>query len=307
MKKKISKSTVLLINVVVSLIGIITILSGLAVDENAKLKSLLEAVGIGLIATGGVNFLDKTFTNEIYEDAAKPGFIRIVSNARHTGTSDVHLKKYDASKIDIVGINLGRCLEEITEDSQKKIIKHIFSGRLERFRLMLLHPDSGFIKQRALEDNVNEADLKRRQKESVKLCIKFYKLLKEYKISKGINKNQKSALIEIRLIDLSPHIAMERYDNEIYWGLYTSDAVGFRSPVFQVKQIDNDVLFEQLKKHFNGLINKRLDQTFDNVLVKMIINELTLNMDLINKIFSEQQQQEKIKDFLRGNGSIDDI
>lgn len=300
MKKKISKSTVLLINVVVSLVGMLLISFGLTIEENARFKSLLEAVGIGLIATGGVNLLDKQLSEDVIEEKENEGFIRIVSNERLVGMSDVHPKKYTASKVDIVGINLERCLEEISGDPQQKMVRHIFSGNLDRIRLLLLHPNASFIKQRALEDNLSEFELHRRQKESVKLCINFYLLLKSYQNSsafKDRNTNQKSATIEIRLIDFSPHITMERYDEELYWGLYTSDAIGLKSPIFKATQSGNPVLFEQLKKHFIGLRTKSIN-SIDNILVRMVMNDLHLNTELVYSIFSKPEEREVIKKLL---------
>ncbi len=278
---KLHKSNILLINTLVSLLGLVIVLIGIVFGENnPKVKAFLDPVGIGLIASGGVNFLDKVFTQENDEDSSNT--IKIVATQRTNLDPRIHYKKYSAKKIDIVGVNLDQCLREILEDPHKKMIKNIFSGKTERLRLLFVDPNAQFISQRALEDGVRESEIVGRQRDSIKMCIEFYKLLK-YERDQRLHNNETNGhcKVEIRLIDFCPHITIERYDDQCYWGLYTSDDIGVHSAIFRVSSKENDVLFEQLKKHFYGLQTKHLDDTQDNRLLSMTLGKPWLNEPLV--------------------------
>ena len=294
---KLDKSKILLINTVVGLVGLILVLISITTENNPKMRVLLEAVGTGLIASGGVNFLDKLFTQETSEnDMSK--LIKILDTQRSKIDSSIHEKKYSATKVDIVGINLNNCLKEIVDDPRQRMIKHIFSGKAERLRLLLVNPNAPFIKQRALEDNMSEVELKRRQQDSIKICISFYKKLRE-KRQDAIKKDEfnGTSYVEIRLIDFCPHITIERIDDESYWGLYTSDTIGINSPMFKACKNENDALFEQLKKHFIGLRTKSLNNLEDNILLRMTIDELFFNKPLAQSSLDFNEDQ--LKDLLK--------
>lgn len=280
---KLQKSKILLINTVVSLLGVVIVFIGTVffdkVDESKK-KSVLDAIGIGLIASGGVNFLDKVFAQENKEDDISQ--VEILEKRRFNVDARIHKKKYSARNIDIVGVTLSSCLHQIVEDPRRQMIKNIFSGKTECLRLFFVNPNASFIIQRALEDGISVDKIKGRQKESIKMCVKFYKLLKDERDKRHHNHEiNGNCNVEIRLIDFCPYITIERYDNESYWGLYTSDTVGLNSIVFKVPKQKNYELFEQLRKHFDGLQAKSLEKTKDNILLSMTLEELTLNESLV--------------------------
>ncbi|MDJ0601606.1 MAG: hypothetical protein QNJ37_22515 [Crocosphaera sp.] len=276
-----NKSNILLINTLVSLLGLVIVLIGIVFEENnPKVKAFLDPVGIGLIASGGVNFLDKVLAQENNEDSGSK--VEILATQRIRVDARIHDKKYSAKKIDIVGVNLNNCLREIVEEPHKQMIKNIFSGKTERLRLLFVDPNAQFISQRALEDGIPESEIIRRQRESIRMCISFYKLLKYERDQRHHNhETDGNCNVEIRLIDFCPHITIERYDDECYWGLYTSDDVGVHSAIFKISSKGNDILFEQLKKHFSGLQTKRFDDTQDNLLLKMTLGKLWLNEPLV--------------------------
>ncbi|MDJ0729524.1 MAG: hypothetical protein QNJ33_05965 [Crocosphaera sp.] len=277
---KLHKSNILLINTLVSLLGLVIVLIGIVFEENnPKVKAFLDPVGIGLIASGGVNFLDKVFTQENDEDSSNK--VEMVGKNR-TKLLRVHDKQYSAKEIDIVGVNLNDCLRGITKDPYQKMIKNIFSGKTESLTLLFVDPNAQFISQRAREDGVGEPEIIGRQRESIKMCIEFYKLLKDERDQRlHNNETNGHCKVEIRLIDFCPHITIERYDDECYWGLYTSDDIGVHSAMFKVSSKENDPLFEQLKKHFYALQTKHLDDTEDNLLLRMTLGQPWLNEPLV--------------------------
>ena len=298
MRKKLDPAMILLIQVLVTMCGLILIVLGLSLENNSNRKSFVDNVGVGLIATGGVNLLGKLLEQEDKPEM-KPGYVRIVSTERRNVAVDIHAKKFSAKKIDIVGVNLEGCLKDITNDPNERMLKHLFSGHCSRLRLLLLHPGSRYMEQRALEDNISGAEMKRRQKNSVKLCVKFYSALKRYKENYNQGGNQSrnnSATVEIRLIYLAPHITVERYDNEIYWGLYTSEGLGYHSPMFMISQQENSDLFEQIKKNFNGLRTKKIHrEKEENLLVHMVMDDGELNEGLLKGILEEDEVKEILK------------
>ena len=288
---KLEKSKILLINTVVGLVGVILVLLSVNAENNPKLKTMLEAIGTSLIVSGGVNFLDKLLDQEIKEQNSPIETVTIKTHKRNNIGQDVHEGKYKAKKVDIVGISLSQCLQEIVDDPRQRMINRLVRGETERLRLLFIHPNAPFIKQRALEDGIKPEKLENQQKESIKLCIEFYKKLKnrlDKAKSDGDSYDAKS-YVEIRLIDLCPHITLERFDNETYWGLYMAHSVGLNSPMFKITKEQNDELFEQLKNHFKELTTKKLNPNNNNVLLQMTMGHLYFNIPLAESIFGADE------------------
>ncbi len=283
--KKLSKQTILLINVVIALVGIILVFIGV-IGNQPITSTLLEAIGTSLIATGGVNFMDRFLTPEEPIQG-----VRIIALKRGAVDPAIYTGKYRAEKIDIVGISLSECLREFVNDPAQKMINNILFHQA-RLRLLFLHPDSDFLKQRAIEDRIPENVLRERQRNSVELSILFFKTLRDrYEIEKS-----KGTLgpaigeVDIKLIDRCPYFSMYRVDDDFYWGLYASYTTGIDSPLFLVTNEQHAELFNQLKKHFNHMLATDLCPS-DNLLVNMGIAGPALNRDLAEKLLGPNALQ----------------
>jgi hypothetical protein len=306
---KLPKSTILLINVVLILIGLIMLAVSFPLHNvNPSLQStnqsmvsiaaILDAIATGLIATGGVNLLDKSLTE-------KPtATVEIVALKRTKVPPKIHDKKYHSAKVDLLGMSLSDCLDEIVNDRNQAMISHIFEHGV-RLRMIFVNPNASVIAQRAVEDNLGDYNiLCNHQKRSVELCVKFYKLLKKKYEEKERQVTKPVGSVLIKLTDFCPHFALERYDNEIYWGLYTADTIGMQAPLFLTTKINNDDseddLHDQLKKHFVSLLEKdmRYSSTdkMDNFLVRMVLGEPMLNFQLAEVLLGKDRLQQLMGD-----------
>jgi hypothetical protein len=149
--------------------------------------------------------------------------------------------------------------------------------------------------QKFIEDNkTNEEDKEasfKKQISSVENCVVFYKLLcVRYQLALKDNTHPRG-VIQIKLIHFCPHITIERYDNDIYWGLYTADMAGEYAPMFLTSLDDNYVLYDKLKKHFNSLFAKDFSNSMaqSNVLISMESSEPILNHELAEKILGKER------------------
>lgn len=290
---KLNRREVILINVVITLVGVIVVFIG-TIAGVPILSTLLEAIGTGLIATGGVNFLDRLLAERPQTDG-----VIMVAGTRRSLDLNIHVRKYRADKVDILGMSLSDCLREIADNPNQTMINPMVNRVLfnnTRLRLLFVHPDSEYVSQRAMEDNTgDETELRERQKQSVEYCILFYKRLAEhYQVAlenKVIDKPRGS--VQIKLLEFCPYMTIERYDNDIYWGLYTSDIAGINAPMFLTNRDENYLLYDRLKNHFVGLLNKNLrsnnHSSKDYFLVKMELGMPLLNRELAESILGEKR------------------
>ena len=160
----------IVVNIGLSLVGVVCILMGIIVGDTL-LKPLLEAIGIGLLAAGAVNILDRSLTLEP-PPVAIPR-IEVVTERRIATPQDILNLKYEAAKVDIIGVSLTHALEEIINDPRQKIINRLLKHNLQ-LRLFMVHPFSEYLKQRAREDKQDIVELVNSQKHSVELCVKLF-------------------------------------------------------------------------------------------------------------------------------------
>ena len=106
--------------------------------------------------------------------------IQMVSHSRASRDQDIHKLKRTARKIDMAGISLKDFWEEITHDPDQKMINRIVNEDI-RFRVIFVHPDAAYLTQRWVEDDKESLDeLRDIQKDTVELCVTFYKNLTNY-------------------------------------------------------------------------------------------------------------------------------
>jgi len=285
---KFDKPKIILINLVLIAVGFVFIFWG-ASSASQKVMTILEAIGTGLIATGGVNLLDRLLT-----ESPKPSDVSLVSMMRMTMDRKIHDQKDKATKIDILGVSVTDCLNEIIKDPEKRLIKNILNQPNTRVRILFVNPNSQFLHQRAFEDGLSSVEeLKKRQNTSLESCVTLYKnILKIYNHAK----EQDGAFdpmgtLSIKLIDSCPYITIERYDFDIYWGIYTSDTPGKKAPIFLTRKDENYDLYEKLKIHFVHLHDKDFREDADissdklegdNFVVRVAQNGPWLNVSLVN-------------------------
>jgi len=238
-----------MIYLVISLIGIISMFVSVTIESNVWSK-FFEAVGIGFLVSGIVYILDQLFSEKTKTDG-----IQMIASTRAAIPDHVYRRKYHAEKVDIGAVSLTGCLTEIVNDSKQTMINRVLFNHT-RLRLLFVHPDSPYLKQRAMEDGISEQALRERQRHSVELCVIFMKQLEDRYRTAVEEHDFNPGSVEIKLIDFCPYITIDRADDEIYWGMYTSETVGLNSPMFSVTKDQNYALYDQLKKHFDSLREK---------------------------------------------------
>jgi len=280
---KLDRRHILLVNVLLIAIGVIFLLWAIiAVQTNGKI--FLEAIGIGLIAAGGVNFIDKFFSEKEKEDD-----IKLVSPQRSDADPLIYMTKYRAKKVDIFGVSVTEVFNEFLNDQGEDIVDRVFSHRL-RLRMVFVHPDADFLNQRAGEDHISAEELRNRQLNSIKLAIRFYKkLLDEYNLRvKKKGKMSKMGSLEILLIKACPYVSIYRVDNKIYWGLYASHKSGTESPLFLSEKREETGMFDFIKEHYYTHVNNK--ERFDDLhLIKMTLRdrEPYLNRNLVDHLLGK--------------------
>ena len=283
---KLDRPKILLINLLLIAGGVIFVLSG-ALGVQGTASAILLAIGTSLIATGGVNLLDRLFT-----ESPKTS-VSLVSLMRMTMDRRIHDKKDNAKVVEILGISLTECLCEINNDPKHEVVKHILTIPETRIRMMFIHPKARFLKQRYLEDNFPRLDdLLERQRQSMEACVELYHILCQfYKHEKDLDRNfEPKGSLAIKLIEACPYVSMERYDDQVYWGIYTSDTPGKKAPIFLTRQDDDPKLFDKFKKHFNALFDRGYEEVSKgengasedhNIVLRVGQNGVWLNTDLV--------------------------
>ena len=239
-----------LANLVIGLAGIIGILSGILIG-GSFVQPLLESIGIGLLAAALVNLLDRVLILE-----APVQRIEVVAEQRNAIPDQILDRKFKAKKVDIIGVSLNHFLYELTRDSGKVIISRLLQHNLQ-LRIFLVNPASKYLEQRAFEDNEERNELVEHQKEAVKDCIKFYEhLLGSYNALKKAGKldTHLTGSLQIILLDCCPYVTVYRVDDDIYWGVYTSNKSGVDLPLFKTSLVQDPILFNHLHEHIHGLI-----------------------------------------------------
>ena len=280
---KLPKSTIIAIDFVIISIGLATVSLG------AGGPILWEAIGTSLIATGGVGLL-----SHLLSESPKIDGIKMVASTRNLMPPDIHNKKTKAKKIEMAGVSLTGFLREIADDQNQTIVNRVLTENV-RLRVAFVHPDSPYLIQRAMEDNRNNVDsLRQLQLESVEYCLQFYKHLKKQYLSaksRGIIEKPKG-VVQAKLIDFCPYITIERYDGEIYWGLYTSDSAGEYAPMFLASRNESYVVYDKLKLHFNDLLNKhtgKMSKNRDLFLISMESGEPWCNRELSEQLLGKEK------------------
>lgn len=270
-----------LINIVVVLSGLILLLV-MGYFVNPTLRTLLEAVGTSLIAAGFISYLIRRFYSEQQREA-----IEVIAERRVTRENEDRRIKYSAKEVDIVGIALSRGLKELATDSDQRMLKRILFENA-RVRLMFLNPLAIYAEQRAVEDGVPVAELRKILKQSMVYCVAIHERLQKLYQSAVDSKTlqrSKTGSLEIRVIDMCPHFTIYRTDELLLWGIYTSAFRGLDSAVLRVPR-EQDILFGQLSTHFSKLWDKSLSgPSGSNCLVRYYDPHVpTLNQEILKKV-----------------------
>jgi hypothetical protein len=248
-----SRKQIVVLNVVLLIFGLCIVAYGLALVPNPVVSGLLNAFGTTLAATGSITLLDHVLREK--PTLLGPELIRM---RRKDVPKTIHNLKETASKVDMLGISLTDFLAEVVKDRTHDLLHNVLNNTESRVRIMFMHPNAPFLRQRSFEDDDHTlATLLDRQTESLKYCIQLYALL-ENKLKEEKKRSPqfepRGSLI-IKLIEACPYISYERYDKEIYWGLYSSDSPGNACPIFLTTSKDED-MYEKLKAHFLTLLQK---------------------------------------------------
>jgi hypothetical protein len=250
----------IVVNVTLCLVGVISIQAGI-INNGPLVRPLLDAIGIGLLAAGAVNILDRTLTLEPPPTPPAPvPRIEVVAEKRLATPQEILDLKYKAAKVDLIGVSLNHVFKELINDPRQGIIDRLLSHNLQ-LRLFILHPDSIYLEQRAREDKLDIAKLVERQRQAVRLCVDFYEQLRaRYDSAKdlGILDTHMTGSLQIKLLDFCPYITIYRVDDDIFWGLYTSHTTGVDLPLFKTSMNHDPGLYKHLHEHIHGLMDRDL-------------------------------------------------
>lgn len=270
------------VNIGFCTVGVISILIGI-INGGMIARPLLESLGIGLIAAGAVNILDRAIT--LAPQPLPLSRIEVVAETRLTIPESILDSKYKAAKVDLIGISLTHFLEEQIDDPRHKIINRLLFNNL-RLRVYMVHPDSKYLEQRAHEDKWEISELVRRQKKGVELCVKFYEQLHNaYQTARqnGTLNTHLTGKLQIKLLDFCPYLTIYRIDEQdIYWGIYTSDTSGINLPLFKTSASIDPALHKNLHQHIHGLMER--DLKYPDLVSMPEMGEPVLNQKLVSEI-----------------------
>lgn len=182
--------------------------------------------------------------------------IHLVTPRRRELPKEFHNRKYTTDKFDLLAVAVKDCLKEMATDPENKMVKRILRDGA-RCQIIFVHPNSAFLRQRAKEDKADEKDVIKLQRDSIKYVVMFHKKLQAF-IEQENPDPSGFGNVQIRLIDTNPYVTIERFGDEINWGLYTASDEGKNCAMFTVtdKQDDNQSkVFDQLKHHFYALLD----------------------------------------------------
>ncbi|MCC6300061.1 MAG: hypothetical protein IT314_12240 [Anaerolineales bacterium] len=288
---KLDRRMILLVNIGLALLGVALDAISYSMEETFG-RFFMESVGVGLIATGFVNFFDKLLV-----EAERDVEIEIVAMERARTNQTIYKLKYQHEKVDILGVSIGSVLKELADDPQNEMVDRILRHST-RLRLMCVHPESPFLVQRAHEDQTSWEDLHHRQIQSVEKIVKFYKNLDtayQRETMLGTIRHGNVGSVEIRLINDCPYLSVYRVDDAIYWGLYTTSKSGHDSPLFMSRKLDKDGMFELLKDHIYALLSS--EGADAGTILKMAMKDRppTLNRLLAEQILGKERVDELLK------------
>jgi hypothetical protein len=231
---------------------------------------------------------------------------RLVTPKRKELPKEFHDRKYATDKFDLLAVAVKDCLREIAQDPENKMVKRILCDSA-RCHIIFVHPNSDFLLVRAKEDMADAETVKKLQKDSVKYVVTFYRKLKTFLEQENLDSN-KFGNVQIRLIDTNPYVTIERFGDEINWGLYTSTDIGRDCAMFTVKDNQDDkqskAVFEQIRKHFHALLdhgvplltlaNGVLEELNYNAL-KAIFTAEELNDNALKALFTAEELDRLLK------------
>lgn len=268
------------INALITAGGIILLFAGGYIPIPI-IRTIIEALGTSAIVTAAINFLDRLITE-------RPEGVGVLANSRHMVPQRIHDRKYRSKHVDLLGVSMTTCLQEFVNDRQADFSEQILLGNDVRFRMLFVHPCSPFLDEREVEDNTDEKGvLKRKNLESVEYCVQLYELLNEqlarYRSMKKIY--QPIGHLEIKLINACPYMTIERYDDDLYWGLYMADTEGINSPILSAPKKRNPDMHARLKNHFLGMHGNKfpIPGTPENMmLLTVTMHGVWINKELVN-------------------------
>jgi hypothetical protein len=168
------------------------------------------------------------------------------------------------------------------------LINRLLMNNLQ-LRIFLVHPNSAYLRQRAMEDKVDLKELVRRQRIGVQMCVQFYKqLLAAYQSLQQSGRLDKHLVgnLQVKLLDFCPYITIYRVnEDDIYWGLYTSDKPGLELPLFRTNNKQDPSLYKHLHQHIHGLIER--DRTYPDLVGLSSIGAPFLNEELAESITND--------------------
>jgi hypothetical protein len=292
MLENLDRRKILAISIFLAVGGIALDAIAANLDPDTTTSFLLESVGVGLIASGFVNFFDKLLV-----ETPKEPEIGIIAMERARTNPSIHQLKYEHEKVDILGVSIAAVLREFTEDPQNEMVDRVIRHNT-RLRLICVHPESPFLRQRAREDRVSWDDLHARQIASVERVVKFYKMLyssyqREHEA--GTIKHGNVGSVEVRLINDCPYISLYRVDDAIYWGMYTTSKSGHESPLFLSNKQDKDGMFELLKDHLYALLSNEGADELTLISMPMKDHPPKLNVLLAEQILGKERVVELLK------------
>jgi hypothetical protein len=231
-----------LIDVILFLSGVCLVLLSDAV-QLTMLTSLLQALGTGLVAASIVSGLSRFADTR--DETEK---LRLWTSQRIIREDLYNRLREKAKTHDLMAIALTGSLQHFIDS--EKLLNGVVLHRTEH-RLMFLRPGAEYVKQRAREDCVELEQLKLRLCESAERSRRIYEKLRGLWLKYGENRTGAGSL-EIRVMQMCPHMTIFRADKTIIWGLYLSYIPGASSAAVEVEREKGDLAL-QLEKHFETL------------------------------------------------------
>jgi hypothetical protein len=222
--------------------------------------------------------------------------LKMVAISRGSFDREIHLTKHRARKIDMAGISLTNFFEEIIDDPHEKLIDRLVNEDI-RLRVVFVHPKANFLEQRWIEDNKGSLEeLRAVQRRSVESSIKFFKKLADYYGSQKNSRVKPQGRFMVKLTKFCPYFSYERYDSDIYWGLYTADSAGIHAPMFLTTLQENYRLFDKLRNHYIDLLRKNHYGEQDDLhLIRMEAGAPSLNYQLAEDILGKEMVDALLK------------
>jgi hypothetical protein len=293
-----NRKEIIFLNCVLIVVGLGIVAYGLVLMATPSLSlpgGLLNAFGTTMAVTGSITLIDRLLTEK---PSPPPVALQRVVMKRKLMAKSIHNRKKTAMKVDILGISLTDLLKEIISDPKKGLVHKVLYDPECRLRFIFMHPKAPFLLERSAEDgNYDPAIVLKRQTESIETCVRLYTILeKKRRAEQRRNQNfEPRGSITVKLIEACPYISYERYDFDIYWGLYTADTSGREAPVFLTNSADN-LMYAKLKDHFKTLLDGGYEYlprpvknagADHNFLLRVNHQEVWLNEHLANDLLGE--------------------